>query len=537
MKSFSRFLSSRDRSRSLQRGTVRSSWPSRLRRGLFLATLAGWLVVGPLGWAQDDAEPAAEPTQEPTTEAPAPSAVDEAATTPGEVVETTGGKIIIGKIDDEISLAEAAFVNRLIDQARLSGADVIALELNTFGGRVDAAVAIRDALMDAPQTSVVYINKRAISAGALISLACDKIAISTGGTIGAATPIQMAPGEELAQPVQEKYLSYFRQEMRSTAEAQGRDGDIAEAMVDSDFEIEGVVEKGKLLTLTTTTALSHHIADIQADTMAEALTALGFNGEVIHLERSWSEQLVAFLTSQAIASLLFMVMMVLAYLEWQTPGFGVFGGGAIACFMLLYFSHYMVNLAGYEELVFFGIGTILLALEVLVIPGFGIPGILGILCILTSMVLMLSAGDWSDFSFENPFTKDALNQVAMAIGVAVVAILALLRFLPRTRYGGGIVLESALAGPGGFTSHEAESPDLVGETGVTVSSLRPSGKAKVGGKRIRVETEGDFLDENVPIKVVRQVEGRVIVRKAAPDPTASDPEAPDSETSEPHEVA
>ncbi|MDA8017972.1 MAG: hypothetical protein MPN21_11045 [Thermoanaerobaculia bacterium] len=474
-----------------------ASQAASARRALAFLALAGWFLIGPFGWAQDEPDDATPVTLE-----------------EGDVRAAFEGKVVTGRIDGDITLAEAAFVSRLIDQARLEKAEIIALELNTFGGRVDAAVAIRDALMDAPQTSIVFINKRAISAGALISFACDKIVMSSGGTIGAATPIQQVPGETLPQPVEEKYLSYFRQEMRATAESQGRDGDIAEAMVDKDNEIEGLVEKGKLLTLTTVTALAHDMADAEAESLSGALDAMGFHGDVVDVDRSWSEQLVAFLTSQAIAGLLSMAMIVLAYMEWQTPGFGVFGALAIACFLLLYFSHYMVNLAGYEELIFFGLGVILIVVEMFFIPGLGIPGILGALSVLTSLVLIISAGDWSDLHFDNPITVDAVGQVAIAIGVAFVAILALIRLLPQTHYGGGIVLGQELAAEGGWTSHDTDEPSLLGETGVTLSALRPSGKAHIGDQRLRVETEGDFLDEGTPVKVVRQVEGRIVVRRA-----------------------
>lgn len=512
-----------------------------LRRILFALALVGWLLVGPLGWAQDDSQPDDETSTESSTKTAAePEADSESESEPKPepsddetpVVELISGKVVTGKIDGDITLAEAAFVSRLVEQARLQNAEVLALELNTFGGRIDAAVAIRDLLMDAPQETVVFINKRAISAGALISFACDKIAISPGGTIGAAMPVTMAPGQDMAQPVEEKYVSYFREEMRATAETQGRNGDIAVAMADPDFEIEGLVEKGKILTLTSTAALEHQVADLEAETLRGALGALGHTGELADVGRSWSEQLAAFLTSQAIASLLFTAMMVLGYMEFQTPGFGVFGGLAIACFLLLYFSHYMVNLAGYEELLLFGIGVILIVIEMFVIPGFGVPGILGAMSVLASMVLMISAGDWSDIHIENPITIDAVNQVAITLVVAFVAILALIRMLPQTRYAGGIVLDNELAAAGGWTSHEVEAPDLMGQTGVAVSTLRPSGRANIGGQRMRVETEGDFLDEGTPIKIVRQVEGRVIVRKTTQAATDAETQAGETEADE-----
>ena len=277
--------------------------------GLILAGLALVVVAMlPTALAQ---EPAAEPSgeAEPAAKEPATEPSGEAEPAVKEPVERrvpAGGKVVVGRIDGEINLAASAYVKRLIEAATVAEAAVLMIELNTFGGRVDAAVLIRDALIDAPMHTAVFINKRAISAGALISLACHSIAISPGGTIGAATPILGGPGQELPEAVAEKYLSYFRQEMRSTAETRGRDGDIAEAMVDASKEVPGISEEGKLLTLNTKTALEHGMADAEASSLEQALAALELDvGPVEELERSWSEELVGFLTSQAVASLRF----------------------------------------------------------------------------------------------------------------------------------------------------------------------------------------------------------------------------------------
>jgi membrane-bound serine protease (ClpP class) len=453
-------------------------------------------VPGPPPAAQE-AEPPADETAEPAAEAEA------------------RGKAVYGKIDGEIGLAESAYVKRLIEEATATEAEVLVIELNTFGGRVDAAVSIRDALLDAPMITVVFINKRAISAGALISLACEKIAISPGGTIGAATPITTGPGQEMPQPVEEKYLSYFRQEMRVTAETRGRDGDIAEAMVDADAEVPEISEKGKLLTLTTRSALEYGIADVEATSVAEALDKLGLSARVEELERSWSEGLVSFLTSQAITSMLFLAMVVLAYLEYQTPGFGIFGGGAIACFLLLYFSHYLVNLAGWEELLLFVVGVVLVMVELFAIPGFGLIGFGGLLMMLASAVLLLLAGDWSDFSFTNPFTLDAVLQVAVTLVLSIVSIALLIRYVtfsPRSPLGRRLMLAGGLSSAAGFESHE-ESENLVGQTGTALTPLRPAGKARLAGRRFNVETEGDFIAKGSEVRVLHQEPGRIVVRR------------------------
>ncbi len=461
-------------------------------------------------------EPAAEPADPPPVAADGEGTTDSAAGSDELAAPEAGRRVIVGKISTEIGLAQSAYVKRLIEEATATEADVLVIELNTFGGRVDAAVLIRDAILDAPMTTVVFINKRAISAGALISLASEKIAISAGGTIGAATPITVGQGQEMPQPVQEKYLSYFRQEMRVTAEARGRNGDIAEAMVDADTEVPEISEKGKLLTLTTTTALEHGIADVEARSVAEALEKLDLEGTIEELEHTWSEGLVSFLTSQAITSLLFLAMMVLAYLEYQSPGFGIFGAGAVGCFLLLYFSHYLVDLAGWEELLIFVLGAVLVVVELTVIPGFGVIGIGGLLLILVSAVLLLMAGDWSDLTFHNPFTREAATRVLISTLLAMGVIAILIRFLSagsRSLLGRRLVLAEGLDAAAGFRSHEAPAADLVGATGTAATPLRPAGKARIDGRRLNVETEGDFVAKGEEVRVLRHEEGRVVVRR------------------------
>ncbi|MCP4653833.1 MAG: nodulation protein NfeD [bacterium] len=426
-------------------------------------------------------------------------------------------KVLMGKIDGEIGLSESAYVKRLVAEAEAKEADVLLIELNTFGGRVDAAVAIRDALMDAPQHTAVFINRRAISAGALISLACNSIAIASGGTIGAATPIVSAPGQEMPAPVEEKYLSYFREEMRATAEANGRDGDIAEAMVDSDKEVPEVSEKGKLLTLNTRTALQYYIVDVEAESAEDALEKLGLAGTVETLDRTWSESLVAFLTSQTVASLLFLAMMVLAYLEYQSPGFGLFGGGAVVCLLVLYFGHYMVNLAGWEEFLLLGLGIALVLVELLVIPGFGVVGILGLVCMGISLVMLLMAGDWSDFTVTNPFTIEAVARIVITAVLGLVTMGLMVRYLPKSDtglIGRRLVLGAGLKTDAGYRSHATAEDDLVGQTGTVLTPLRPSGKARIGGRRRNVETEGDFIAKGEQIRVLRREPGRIVVRRA-----------------------
>lgn len=425
------------------------------------------------------------------------------------------GKVVTGVIDDEIGYATTAYIMRLIEAAENTGAEALILEVNTFGGRVDAAVAIRDALLDTKVLTVAWVHRRAISAGALISFACDKIVFSPGGTMGAATPIQVAPGQQQAQPVGEKYVSYFRQEMRSTAEVNGRNGDIAEAMVDADKEIEGISEKGKLLTLTTESAMKHNIADAVTESMDDVLAYLEIDAAPEQIKRTWAEGLVGFLTSSAVAGMLFMAMIALGYMEYQSPGFGFFGYGAILCFLLLFGSHYLINLAGWEEMLLFGVGVILLLIELFVIPGFGLAGALGGLCIFAAAVLLLLSGDITDFEVTNPFTADAVLRVLVSTALAITLILFLMSYLPSKKVPGALVLGHVEASDAGYRSHEAETTDsaLIGAEGEALSPLRPSGRARFDGRRVHVETEGAWVDKGDRVRVLRVEPGKVIVRK------------------------
>lgn len=443
------------------------------------------------------------------------AAGQESGETGASATPSPAARVVSGTIDGEIDNVAAAYVKRLVTEVEVQKAGALFLELNTFGGRVDSAVVIRDALIDLEVPTLVFINKRAISAGALISLACDRIVMAPGGTIGAATPVMSGPGAEVPEAVEEKYLSYFREEMRSTAETKGRDPDLAEAMVDKDKEVEGVSEKGKLLTLTTQKAVELGLAEFEVSSSQDALEKLGYPQGAEELARSWSEELVGFLTSEAIASLLLMGMMIFAYMEYQAPGFGLFGGLAITCFLILFFSHYMVNLAGWEELILFVLGVILLGLEIFVIPGFGIAGILGLSAILASGVLLLMAGDWSDFSVSNPISRDAVQQVLISTLLGIGVLLLLIRFLPKNGIAGGsgLVLGTSLTGGAGFEVKEAvASDDLVGEVGEALSPLRPAGRARFGNRRLEVESEGGFIEKGARIRVLRREGHRVIVR-------------------------
>ncbi len=237
--------------------------------------------------------------------------------------------VYVAPIEGIIDLGLAPFVKRVLDEAAAAGAAAVVLEINTFGGRVDAAVQIRDALLNSPVRTIAFVNKRAISAGALIALASENMVMTGGATIGAATPVQMGQPGAPSESVGEKTVSYVKKEFRATAESRKRPPLLAEAMVDADVEIKGVIEKGKLLTLTTEEALKHKLIDHRADTLEAALEKLGIAApEIRHASTNWAENVVRFLTHPVVSSLLITIAMLGIILEMRTPGFGIPGAWA-----------------------------------------------------------------------------------------------------------------------------------------------------------------------------------------------------------------
>ena len=417
--------------------------------------------------------------------------------------------VYVAPIEGTIDLGLAPFVERVLGEATDAGAAAVILEINTFGGRVDAAVLIRDALLNAEIQTVAFVNKRAISAGALISLAAEKIVMADGGTIGAATPVQMGEPGGPAQPVEEKTVSYVRKEFSATAEARERPTLIAEAMVDADVEIEGVIEKGKLLTLTTVEAMVHKVADFRAQSIEGVLDRLDLAGaEIRRASPNWAEGLVRFLTGPVLSSLLITIGMLGIIMEIRTPGFGVPGALGIASLALFFWGHWLVQLAGLEELLLLGAGLVLLILEVFVIPGFGIAGALGIVAVLASLSLsLIGEGATWEFAFR------AAGRVVFALLIALIATLVSLRFLPRLPFGRSLILETALRSGQEYSSAPSGDRSWLGKSGTATSPLRPAGIAEIEGERLDVVSDGELIEPGVPIVVTRVDGNRIVVRR------------------------
>lgn len=411
-------------------------------------------------------------------------------------------------IEGMIDMGLAPFVQRTLSEAAADSAAAVILEINTFGGRVDAAVAIRDALLSSPVPTVAFINRRAISAGALISLAAGRIAMTDGGTIGAATPVQVGASGETT-PVDEKSVSYVRKEFRATADSRNRPPVIAEAMVDSDIAIPGLVEKGKLLTLTTNEAIEHRIADFRAASIEEVLARLELSGaELRRSSPNWGENIVRLITHPVLASLLLSVAMLGILIELRTPGLGLAGALGVASLALVIGGHWIVQLVGWEEVLLIGLGLALVALEVFVIPGFGVAGIAGLAAILGGLTMAL-VGEGATIGA----IASAAGRVGFATVAAMITGIILLKYLPSFPLGRDLMLATELPAGSGYTSAAERDRGWLGQVGRSLSTLRPAGIIEIGGERIDAVSEGDMIEAGAAVVVTRVDGNRIVVRR------------------------
>ncbi len=443
-------------------------------------------------------------------------------TRPASSQVTTPTPIVyVLRIDGVIDLGLAPFVERVIDEAAEAGAAALVLEIDTFGGRVDAAVQIRDALLNTPLRTIGFVNKRAISAGALIGLATQTLVMATGSTIGAAAPVQTGTPGAASIPADEKTVSYVRKEFRATAEARERPLLLAEAMVDADVEVPGVVDKGKLLTLTVNEALKQEFVDFRADTLDSVLSQAGIEGAEIRASSpNWAERLVRLLTHPILGSLLISVGMLGILLEMRTPGLGIPGALGIGSLALFFWGHWLVQLAGWEELLLAGAGLALLLAEIFVIPGFGIAGALGLAALVGAFVLsMTGAGDTPVVVLE------AAGRVVIALLITLLAALVSLRYLPRLPFARRLILSSDLGTGPAHGSAPLSDQHWVGKRGQAASVLRPAGIAHFDGERVDVVSDGLLIERGAAIEVTH-VDGNRIVVRQLPDPPESARSAP-----------
>jgi len=414
-------------------------------------------------------------------------------------------KVYVAVIEGEIDLGLAPYVRRVVSEAEKENFDAIVFKINTFGGRVDAATQIKDAIISTDILTIAYINNRAISAGSLIALSCNKIVMVEGSSIGATTVV-----DQTGKKQSEKYQSYMRSEMRSTAERNGRRKDIAEGMVDERIVVDGLVDSTQLITLTSEEAYDHGIADTLLNDMDALLSAFNLSGaKEIEINQNWAEAVVRFLNNAVITSILIMIGFFGLLAEIKSPGWGVPGTAGLIALTLFFGSSYILQLASVIEILMFIIGVGLILLEIFVIPGFGIAGISGIILIFASLFFSLVGGDpFLDFEL----VSRAIIQLSLSLVIALVLIFVLAKYLPKTSVFNKFVLSVSEKSTDGFSSHSF-AEDLIGAEGIALTTLRPAGTAEINGRRVDVMTESEYVEKGKKIKVLAVDGIRVLVKE------------------------
>ena len=407
-----------------------------------------------------------------------------------------------------IELGIAPFIERSLNEAAATGMDAVVLDMDTPGGRVDAAERISDALNDASVPVYTLVNRRAFSAGALIALSTQHVYMRPGSVMGAVTPVDGS-----GQKAPEKIVSAMRSEMRALAEARGLDPAVAEAMVDEDVAVDGLVDAGKLLTLTTEEAVRIGYAS-EADDLGALLADIGLTGaRVVSAEVNWAERVVRFFSNPVIAPFLLTLGFLGLVVEIKTASFGLAGAAGLISLSLFFGSHLIVGLAGLEDLLIFGIGLVLVGVEVFLIPGFGVFGLLGGVGILAGLFMSLLGG--------LPTAPDfARAGMVLSTTVLLVAISAwvMIRTLPGSSRlaKSGIFLLNRTDREIGYQSSISRK-DLVGMMGKAITDLRPSGTGLFGEERIDVVSESEWITEGTPIRIVSAEGYRHVVRPVYPD--------------------
>lgn len=411
------------------------------------------------------------------------------------------------RLDQDIDKASQRLVVLGLEKASESNADYVLLDLDTYGGAVDAADSIRSAILRYPKPVVAYVNMQAASAGALISIACDSIYMKTGSSIGAATVV-----DQSGNVMPDKYQSFMRGMMRSTAQATGRDPKIAESMTDT----------ANVLTLTPAEAIAVGYCEGIAESYQDVAQSISGGDDYIIKdmadEMTWLDKLIQFLLHPLLQSIFMMMIVGGIFVEIRTPGIGLPLLTAVVGALLYFAPAYMVNLLSNWELLLFIAGLILLAMEIFVIPGFGVCGILGIIAV----VLALAFGmvDNADFyEIDGTFTLTPLLRPICIVTVSAAASIFggvwLVRRLYTTRSFDYIALREEMSSAEGYSGVVMGLEVLVGKEVTVLNDLKPSGKVRSGDGRIyeAVLQTGGYASKGETLKVVAAEQGRLYCEK------------------------
>jgi len=433
----------------------------------------------------------------------------------GQKKDTT----LILKFDmkEEVSPPLWRKTQKAFDEAERIKADAILIHMNTYGGMVNSADSIRTRILNSKIPVYVFVDNNAASAGALISVACDKIYMRPGANIGAATVVNQT-GEQMP----DKYQSYMRSMMRATAESQGkdtiingtdttfkwkRDPMIAEAMVDPDTYIKGIIDTGKVITFTAIEAVKYGFCDGIAESIQDVIEKASLNPATIkEYKPSGLDHIIGFLINPVVHSLLIIVIFAGIYFELQTPGIGFPLAAAVTAAVFYFAPLYLEGIAQHWEIAIFVVGLILIAVEIFAIPGFGFTGITGI--ILTIAGLTLAMVDKFDFTYEPPTVvyKSIFKSLILVLGSIFFAFIASLygskKMFASQFFGGKLTLKATQITDEGFSGVENQKKELIGKEGIADTMLRPSGNVRIDNELYDAKASYGFIEKGTKIKVI-----------------------------------
>jgi membrane-bound serine protease (ClpP class) len=443
--------------------------------------------------------------------------------------KSSPAKVVVIPIRAQIAKPELYILRRGLKEAIEQNAQTIVLDMETPGGALDVTFEMLKALEKFPGKTVTYINREAISAGALISAGTDEIYFAPGSVIGAAAPV-LATGGEIDETMRGKIVSYLKARVRSVSEGKGYRGEVISAMIDMETELkigdEVIKPKGELLSLTALEAVKLYGDPPQPllgagieenlEALLDRLHGAG-NHNAVRFEVTWSEKLAQYLT--ALTPLLLAGGLLCLFIEFKTPGFGIFGVSGILLLGIVFLGHYVAGLSGYEPLLFFLLGVVLVAIEVFLFPGVMILALSGAALMLGSLVwAMLDLWPGEPVSISGDVLLRPLANVLAGVVLAIGLFLALLKFLPKGGPWGGMVLQTAVAGEPGairplnsFATSAPRGDELIGQSGVAATALFPSGQVDVSGRRYEAKLAMGFADAGTPVRVTGVSEFGLIV--------------------------
>ena len=476
----------------------------------------------------------------------------------GAGVQGTASNVAVITVRGEIDYGLWKSLERRKKLALDAGAEVIIFELDSYGGGLFEGIDIADLINGIKSEgvkTVAYVHNKAISAGAMIALACQEIVMRRHTTIGDCQAIMISPQTRTIEPAPEKIQTNVRAVMRKYAQSNGYPELVAEAMVDPGLTVYKVVfndgtvqyvalseyerlkaspedEKkidkdkttlvvaaDKLLTMTDSEAVRFDISTASVSDRQEAIRRYSTPDAVVAAyDTTWSEEMVRFLNSMAVSAMLMLVGMFSLYMAFKTPGFGLPEAMAIICFGIFFLSKHLHGLANQQQMfiqvLVFVVGIVLLGIEIFVIPGFGVVGILGVACIMASLVLALQGLGLPGHRFEPGRLFENLALVLGSFLGSTVAFMLLVRFLPQTPVLRRLVLRMAENRELGYVVDSAGRQDLVGKDGIAMSALRPSGRAEIDGQAMLVVADSEFIEPGSRV-IVSEVRGNhVVVCKA-----------------------